>query len=64
MSAPEQASAADQSSLGEQTWQRCVPGTDVPIVRITLHVDDQGRARVHEAILTQLLASAGWERSR
>lgn len=28
-----------------------------------LEVDDEGRVRVHEAVLAQLLVDAGWERT-
>ncbi|NYD39919.1 hypothetical protein [Nocardioides panaciterrulae] len=30
----------------------------------TIDIDDQGRARVHEAVLAQLLLDAGWERAQ
>ncbi|WKN47133.1 hypothetical protein [Nocardioides sp. Arc9.136] len=51
--------AADQ-----HTWERRVPGTDVPLTRVHLAFDETGRALVHEAVLAQLLADAGWERAQ
>lgn len=31
--------------------------------RLLLDIDHEGRARVHEAVLAQLLHDAGWERT-
>lgn len=50
-------------SAERQTWERLVPGSDVAEQRIHLEVDDQGHARVHEALLAQMLVDAGWERT-
>lgn len=47
-----------------QVWEQHVPGTDIPTQRLHLDVDDQGRTAVHEAVMAQLLADAGWERTR
>lgn len=46
-----------------QTWERRLGGTDVAEKRLHLEVDDQGRVRLHEAIVAQLLHDAGWERT-
>lgn len=45
-----------------QVWEQRVPGTDVPVKRVHLEVNPDGRALVHEAILAQLFDHAGWER--
>ncbi|NYD43951.1 hypothetical protein [Nocardioides panaciterrulae] len=47
-----------------QVWEQRIPGTDVPTTRLHIDIDDQGRARVHEAVLAQLLLDAGWERAQ
>lgn len=46
-----------------QTWERRVAGTDIAEVRIHLDVDHEGRVRVHESVIGQLLLDAGWERT-
>lgn len=55
-------------SVEQQTWERpVVPGTDPRVdpvaARLLLDIDHEGRARVHEAVLAQLLHDAGWERT-
>ena len=47
----------------QQVWERRVSGTDVPEVRLHLAVDHEGRVRLHEAMVVQLLVDAGWERA-
>lgn len=46
-----------------QVWEQRVAGSDVVTTRLHLEVDETGRARVHEAVLAQLLDDAGWERA-
>lgn len=46
-----------------QVWEQRVPGSDLAAQRLHLEVDDEGRARVHESVLAQLLSDAGWERA-
>ena len=49
--------------LDRQTWEKRLGGTDVAEKRLHLEVDPEGRVRVHEAVLAQLLHDAGWERT-
>lgn len=46
-----------------QVWERRIGGTDIAETRLHLEVDPEGRIRVHEAVLVQLLVDAGWERT-
>jgi len=46
-----------------QTWEKRLGDTDVAEKRMHLEVDDQGRVRIHEALVVQLLVDAGWERT-
>ncbi|WP_193613144.1 hypothetical protein [Nocardioides lijunqiniae] len=61
---PVEVGTEHESNASEaQVWERRVPGTDVAEVRVHLAVDDQGRVELHEAVVAQLLADAGWERA-
>lgn len=61
------ASDRDLRSPERQTWTRpAVLGTVGQVraeTQLHLEVDSEGRARVHEAVLAQLLVDAGWERT-
>jgi hypothetical protein len=46
-----------------QVWEQKVPGSDLAAQRLHLQVDDEGRVRLHEAVVEQLLLDAGWERA-
>lgn len=46
-----------------QVWEQKVPGSDLALTRLHLQVDDEGRVRLHEAVVAQLLHDAGWERA-
>lgn len=46
-----------------QVWEQKVPGSDLAAQRLHLVVDDEGRVRLHEAVVAQLLHDAGWERA-
>lgn len=50
-------------SAERQTWERHIPGTDVPELRIVFDIEPDGRVRLHEAVVAQLLDAAGWERT-
>ena len=53
----------DAGGAERQVWERRIPGTDVPLTRVHLEVDGEGRVRLHEALVAQLLHDAGWERT-
>ncbi len=70
MSAPLKMTAhqAPAPETERQVWEKpVVPGTDPRVdpvaARLLLDIDHEGRARVHEAVLAQLLLDAGWERT-
>lgn len=43
-----------------QVWEKHLEGTDVPLRRAHVEVDHEARVLIHELLLAELLAAAGW----